>query len=87
MPGFFPIILSARDIPCAKIFLLKEIVEVVVSSLTKDPEELFFLFEEFKTVVNELDQSLEDKASPRECLTDASLYLCAFNSKLFFNAV
>ena len=59
----------------------------MVSSLTKDPEELFCLFDEFKTVVNELDQSLEDEVSPKECLTDASLYLCAFNSKLFFNAV
>ena len=53
--------------PPSKIFLLKEIVEVVVSSLTKDPEELFCLFDEFKTVVYEFDQSLEDEVSPKEC--------------------
>ena len=40
-------------------FLLNEIVEVIVSSLTNVPCELLSLFEELKVVVKEFFQSFE----------------------------
>ena len=59
--------------PPSNIFLLIDIVEVVVSSVSKEPSELASLLVELKTVENEFVQSFEELASPRECLTAANL--------------
>ena len=59
--------------PPSNIFLLIEIVEVVVSSSTKEPSELLSLFVELKTVVKVFFQSFEELASPSECFAAANL--------------